>query len=169
MSGSKLTDVQSKFIESLYIENKVSIYKFVNSMTRWNSRIDREAIVQETFVTAMKKVDQLMKHPAPIHWLYMTARNKAIDELKRKINLIEIPTTLEHLDEYESAESKEDNSLLNFECILTSDEIALLQKRWGEGYTVSELAVKNSAKPGTMRMRMSRIYAKIKKVKLRTL
>ena len=135
-------------------------------MTQGNSRIDREAIAQDTFITAVQKVEHLMHHPRPIMWVMTTARNKVMDEMKRKTNIMEIPTTYEDLDKHESAEIFGDDTFPNLEDILTKDEMTLLKKHWDEGYTLSEIADMESVKPGTLRLRMSRIYAKIKKSKI---
>ena len=95
-----------------------------------------------------------------------TARNKIMDEMKRKSNFMEDPVSYEELDEYESPILSMNNSFSDFADALTSEEIALLKKHWEEGYTLSEIADMKSVKPGTLRMRMSRIYSKIKKSKM---
>lgn len=165
MTDSKLTREQSNFIEKLYFESVISVYKLVCSMIHGN-KIDREAIVQDTFELAIQKVDSLMKHSNPIQWLFTTARNKVMDELKRKINVAEIPTSYEELDVYEDIRLRRECDFSSMEDILTEDEINLLKKHWEEGYLLSEIADMNSVKLSTIKMRMSRIYAKIKKSKI---
>lgn len=166
MANSKLTQEQSDFIEKSYAKNVLAVYRLVCSMTHGWNKIDKEAVVQDTFTVAVQKVEHLMKHPAPVQWLMATARNKIMDEMKRKSNFMEDPVSYEELDEYESPILSMNNSFSDFADALTSEEIALLKKHWEEGYTLSEIADMKSVKPGTLRMRMSRIYSKIKKSKM---
>lgn len=166
MSRQKLNQKELQFIEKLYKEYHSDIMDYV-SINMFNiNNVDYESIVQDTFFTAMQKVDNLIKHANPRGWLIVTARNKMLDTMKRKMTTSEIPTSMEELDKYESYRIVEEDGLSNFDEILTQQEIELLQKRWVEGYTIEQIAKKLSTKPSTVGMRLSRIYNKIKKSKI---
>lgn len=162
MANSKLTQEQSDFIKELYCKYSARLYNIIISATNYNARIDCEAIVQDTFLTAIEKVDKLIKYSKPERWLYITAHNKTMDALKRKSNTTEELCPIEEMDEYEDTRAGEDTSLSKFEHILTKEEYELLNKHWRDGFQIAELARQGSVNPGALRMRMSRIYKKIK-------
>lgn len=158
-------DIKDKiFFEALYKDNYNDICTYISVITF--NKLDYEALAQDVFLIAFQKIDILRHHINPKGWLYNTARNIAQDALKKKMNTYEIPTPIEELDKHTANSDESDDIFCELEGFLTSDEILLLKKHFAEGQSISDIAHLRNIKTGTMRMKFSRLYKKIKNLNI---
>lgn len=123
-----------------------------------------EDLAQETFLRAMQDPDTL-EDLGPSQrraWLYRTMKNLLVDRIRRarlEDRYIETyPEETEHLEPgYGTAESA---ILLG---ALSPQDRTLFHLRYVEGYTAAELARMFQMPPGTVRARLSRSRALLKK------
>jgi RNA polymerase sigma-70 factor (ECF subfamily) len=128
-----------------------------------------EEAAQEAFTTAAQRWPQVGVPDNPRAWLITTARNRAIDRLRRnrtlagKVRQLEVPEAMsEELDE--SAIPDERLELL-FTCchpaLATDAQVALTLRSLG-GLSTEEIARAFLVSPETMKRRLTRAKAKIK-------
>lgn len=68
---------ETEFLENLYRAYYFRLTLYVQTVLGDEHRA--EEIVQDTFHTAVLKIEALMQHPAPFAWLKRTAKNKALN------------------------------------------------------------------------------------------
>ncbi len=153
-----------KFFETLYKDNYNDICTYISVITF--NKLDYESLAQDVFLIAFQKIDVLRHHINPTGWLYSTARNITMDALKKKMNTYEIPTSIEELDKCAVNPPELEDIFCELEGFLTSDEIRLLKKHFKEGQSISDIAQQCNIKTGTMRMKFSRMYKKIKNLNI---
>jgi RNA polymerase sigma-70 factor (ECF subfamily) len=128
-----------------------------------------EEVVQEAFVVAAERWPQDGVPANPAAWLITTARNRAIDRLRRertlaqKTQLLEIPEATE--DEMEEGVIQDERLELMFTCchpaLAIDGQVALTLRSLG-GLTTDEIARAFLVSEETMKRRLSRAKAKIK-------
>ena len=74
--------INSDFVRQLYEEEADRLFSFIRK-TVCNDEF-AEDILQETFCIAIRRVDELEKHPRPVAWLYMTAKYVILSECRKK-------------------------------------------------------------------------------------
>lgn len=72
--------LSSGSVESLFVEYADDVYNF---LVYYTGRRDVEDIVQETFVKAIKGLERTSNIVNPRSWLFMIARNTAMDHARR--------------------------------------------------------------------------------------
>jgi RNA polymerase sigma-70 factor (ECF subfamily) len=129
-----------------------------------------EEAAQEAFAVAAERWPREGAPANPGAWLLTTARNRAIDRIRRertlatKTQLLETPDAI--VDEYEDDAAIEDERLeLIFTCchpaLATDAQVALTLRALG-GLTTEEIARAFLVSEETMKRRLSRAKAKIK-------
>jgi RNA polymerase sigma-70 factor (ECF subfamily) len=107
--------------------------------------------------------------PNPVGWLTVTARNRAIDRVRRernlaeKLHLLEVPEVT--MDEHQDAPIEDERLQLIFTCchpaLSVEAQVALTLRTLG-GLTTEEIARAFLTSEETMKRRLSRARAKIK-------
>ena len=127
-----------------------------------------EEAVQEAFATALVKWPSIGVPPSPAGWLITTARNKALDRLRKEASRSEREHAAQLLNEVEQAEEHEvhdDHLRLIFTCChpaLAPDAQVALTLRLIGGLTTEEIAHAFLLQPSTLAQRLSRAKAKIR-------
>jgi RNA polymerase sigma-70 factor (ECF subfamily) len=127
-----------------------------------------EEAVQEAFAIALAKWPSEGIPPSPAGWLITTARNKALDRLRREASRAERQYAAQLLNDVEQAEEYDvdDNHLrLIFTCChpaLASDVQVALTLRLIGGLSTPEIAHAFLLQPATLAQRLSRAKAKIR-------
>lgn len=166
---------QDEFFTSLYREyfNQIKLYAlgYLSDPNR------AEEIAQDTFHTAMEKIDALMQMDMPIKWLKVTAKNKVRNDqktrqryLKRYLSL-EDPATPEPLsaDTTEAAVIERDEALRRvpveetIQKILSPEEMTILKRAVLEHARYAEIAQELGISLWDCQKRMQRIRIKLKK------
>ncbi len=76
-----------EFMERLYRENYQRIYRYCCGKLD-GSRAEAEDCAMEVFVRGYEKVRELMRHPCPEKWLYLTARHVVQEQYRRQIRVV---------------------------------------------------------------------------------
>jgi RNA polymerase sigma-70 factor (ECF subfamily) len=128
-----------------------------------------EEAAQEAFAIATERWPRYGTPDNPGAWLVTTARNRAIDRLRRertlaaKTLLLDVPETVE--PEVHMGTIRDERLELIFMCchpaLATEAQVALTLRALG-GLTTEEIAGAFLVAPGTMKRRLSRAKAKIK-------
>jgi RNA polymerase sigma-70 factor (ECF subfamily) len=128
-----------------------------------------EEAAQEAFAIAAERWSESELPANPRAWLIATARNRAIDRLRRsrtlaaKTHLLETPQTMEH--DLEDSTLADERLELLFTCchpaLALDAQVALTLRALG-GLTTEEIARAFLVSPATMKRRLTRAKAKIK-------
>jgi RNA polymerase sigma-70 factor, ECF subfamily len=127
-----------------------------------------EEAVQEAFAIALAKWPSDGIPPSPVGWLITTARNKALDRLRKEASRSERQHAAQLLNEVEQAEEHDvhDNHLrLIFTCChpaLAPDAQVALTLRLIGGLSTQEISHAFLLQPTTLGQRLSRAKAKIR-------
>jgi RNA polymerase sigma-70 factor, ECF subfamily len=129
-----------------------------------------EEAAQEAFAIAAERWPSDGTPDNPGAWLVTTARNRAIDRIRRertlaaKTRLLDVPEAVQHEPEDETTIPDERLELV-FTCchpaLATEAQVALTLRALG-GLTTEEIAAAFLVAPETMKRRLSRAKAKIK-------
>lgn len=127
-----------------------------------------EEAVQDAFTTAMARWPQSGVPPSPAGWIITTARNRALDHLRREATRDTRQSAAMQLWEQESVEEHDvpdDRLRLMFTCchpaLALEAQAALTLKLLG-GLTTAEIARAFLVPEPTMAQRLSRVKAKIR-------
>ena len=127
-----------------------------------------EEAVQEAFVIALANWPTTGIPPSPVGWLITTARNKALDRLRREASRPERQHAAQLLNEVEQPEEHDvhdDHLRLIFTCChpaLAPDAQVALTLRLIGGLSTEEIAHAFLLQPTTLAQRLSRAKAKIR-------
>jgi len=126
-----------------------------------------EEAVQDAFLTALQRWPAIGVPPAPAGWIITTARNRAIDRLRREASRDERQAAALQLMEADAGEHdvQDDQLRLIFTCchsaLATEAQLALTLRLLG-GLTTAEIARAFLVPEPTMAQRLSRAKAKIR-------
>jgi RNA polymerase sigma-70 factor, ECF subfamily len=127
-----------------------------------------EEAVQEAFAIALAKWPSTGVPPSPAGWLITTARNKALDRLRKEASRSERQHAAQLLNEVEQAEEHDvhdDHLRLIFTCchpaLAPGAQVALTLRLIG-GLGTEEIAHAFFLQPSTLAQRLSRAKAKIR-------
>jgi RNA polymerase sigma-70 factor, ECF subfamily len=127
-----------------------------------------EEAVQEAFAIALAKWPTTGIPPSPVGWLITTARNKALDRVRKEASRSERQHAAQLLNEVEPAEEHDvhdDHLRLIFTCChpaLAPDAQVALTLRLIGGLRTEEIAHAFLLQPTTLAQRLSRAKAKIR-------
>jgi RNA polymerase sigma-70 factor (ECF subfamily) len=127
-----------------------------------------EEAVQEAFAIALAKWPEIGIPPSPVGWLITTARNKALDRLRKEATRSERQHAAQLLNDVEQAEEHDvhdDHLRLIFTCChpaLAPDAQVALTLRLIGGLSTEEIAHAFLLQPTTLAQRLSRAKAKIR-------
>jgi len=138
-------------------------------LTRFHGDISSaEEAVQEAFAIALAKWPQTGIPPSPVGWLITTARNKALDRLRKEATRSERQHAAQLLNDVEQTEEHDvhdDHLRLIFTCChpaLAPDAQVALTLRLIGGLSTEEIAHAFLLQPTTLAQRLSRAKAKIR-------
>ena len=127
-----------------------------------------EEAVQEAFVIALAKWPANGVPPSPVGWIITTARNKALDRLRREASRSERQHAAQRLNDVEQTEEHDvhdDHLRLIFTCChpaLAPDAQVALTLRLIGGLSTQEIAHAFVLQSTTLAQRLSRAKAKIR-------
>jgi RNA polymerase sigma-70 factor, ECF subfamily len=127
-----------------------------------------EEAVQEAFAIALAKWPSTGIPPSPVGWLITTARNKALDRLRKEASRSERQHAAQLLNDVEQPEEHDvhdDHLRLIFTCChpaLAPDAQVALTLRLIGGLSTDEIAHAFLLQPTTLAQRLSRAKAKIR-------
>ena len=110
-------------------------------------------LVQETFLTAMLKREELQKHPAPRLWLFTTLRYKIMREMDKAYRKAECAPIGEEAEAREQLPEKLEDSLPKG---LSGKEREILILRFENEFSYEEIAEKKGIAQAACRQQLSR-------------
>ncbi len=157
------------FFESRYLELYEPLFRYLYRFVKDAGAA--EDLLQEVFLLAWNEREALLSHPNPDGWFYMAARNKAMNYLRLECrkDRFDLDDDGKEPSAQPATSSAEDEVLKQFFCfeelkgVLSEDELLLLRRRFGEDLALKELALDMGVSEGTLKMRFSRIFAKLRK------
>ena len=149
--------------ESLLQKNRTAVERFVRF--RLSDRTDADDLLQEIYITAYHRFNQLKKTDAFRAWLISIARNKCNDYFRRKAKLLEI--SIETLSDKELADSRygptENTVVLDtIECLGSQDKQILYLYYWKE-MPQADIAKQLQVPLGTVKSRLHTAKQNFKK------
>jgi RNA polymerase sigma-70 factor, ECF subfamily len=143
--AAELTKVRRvEALSCLYKEFGDRIYAHAYRML--GNHHDAEDVAQETFLRALKSVDQLRQEERLTSWLYSIASNLCLDHLRRKRRLWWIPLPSDDAGEAEAADGDVPSLVENGDLVrralraLPAKDALCLVLRTSEGFSASEVA-----------------------------
>lgn len=117
-------------------------------------RLDVEDLVQDVFLTAWRRLDNLRDPAAFGGWLSMIARNRATDHQRRSVDAVSLPDGLMAQDG--TAASAEAHAVLDVIRGLPDAYRETLVLRLVEGMTGPEIAERTGLTPASVRVNLHR-------------
>lgn len=147
-------------IARLYAEHREKLRIFVKASVESSSVA--EDVVHDVFVEALRRYDVLKEHPNQLGWLYVTARHKVQEYMRKSYHSKTVD-----MDESIAEMGERDKGFLETEWnqtitdLLTPDELQRFRRYFLWGYTVEELAIKEGISINNMRVRLNRLKNKL--------
>lgn len=160
--GEVLEKGQERFFTQLYLEQFDFLYHLACALLH-DDHLGYD-LVQDTFQAAFIKIDVLMRHPNPTGWLVQTMKNKAVHIYRDQKRLLELnEAMMPHADDlaFEEQESDWKERWLR---VLSEEEISLLQKYYGSGYPIQDIAKEYKISVEACYKRLQRARKKLEKV-----
>lgn len=152
------------FIMKLSEKYYKSLYLYVKKIC--DNKAFAEDIVQDTFLIAYQKADELQHHENIAAWLYQTARYRMLHVLEENLYFEELGAISEI---YNGSNGFEDEciSVLDFypeiARQLNPQDLRLILRHYEEGYSYNELAQEYRTSSSSIKMKMQRIRRQLKK------
>jgi len=152
----------SEFIRQLYLEEAGQLKKFIETLV-----FDKELaedILQETFCTAIRRIDDLKRHPNPVGWLYTTAKYIVLAESRKRSKrdkdycYEDMETQIEDPQAELVMNSTEEDMV---QSVLSEKEYQIVDLVYNQGYKNWEAAEKLDIKESTLRVKLLRIRNKL--------
>ncbi|HVF17145.1 MAG TPA: RNA polymerase sigma factor [Steroidobacteraceae bacterium] len=161
-----MADVDKAQIERIFREEYGRVIAVL--VKKFRSIELAEEAVQDAFVTAMERWPSTGLPPSPVGWIITTARNRAIDRVRRESKRDERHTVAALLTEQDADEDEpvsDDRLLLMFTCchpaLAITAQVALTLRLLG-GLNTTEIARAFLVPEPTMAQRIVRAKAKIR-------
>ncbi|MFA4977518.1 MAG: RNA polymerase sigma factor [Sphingobacterium sp.] len=148
---------------NILVEEKRSLLKhFAGKFT--NDPDEKEDLIQETLIRALKSIDDFIRHPKLMSWLYVIMKNVYINA-KRTNDIHETYIGLESTNTVES--NKSDNKFIADDiqkamCSLSEENYQVFQL-FLEGYKYHEIATYFGMPEGTIKTRIHMTRKKLQK------
>ena len=148
-------------VHELYMSFHRELTAYAAAMT--HDRSSAEDLVQETFLRALSHMDELrpMGQKPCRSWLYKTARNLYIDQVRRLSR--EVPQSGELLEQAAFEEDLSQGMVAQLVGRLPESERAIFILRYFEGYNARELGEMFSLPPATVRSRLASAKGRLRK------
>lgn len=147
-----------QFIAELYESNRDKMFRYAYRLI---GRIERaEELVQEVFVLALLHEKELIEHPKPQSWLFVTLKFQILNERRRKESSFEVS-----LDDFFSLEAKPMEEPLNavLPKELSDAERQILIWRFEEQISYEEMSERLGISQNACRIRVMRAVEKCRR------
>ena len=119
-----------------------------------------EDVVQETFLVAFRKFDDLLASLSPKGWLFKVLRHIIGDTYRKQARLLE---TLSLSEDYDIPVHDKTNLRLELEGAIGKEDLEILIKLYVERYTYQEIAKIHNISIAAAKKRVQRAKAKLRK------
>lgn len=158
-----MDDNRKAIFDRMYLDHYDSLLIYVRNAVGYGRGAVIEDILQDTFLTAWKKLDEGAKHENQGGWLMEIAKNK-LRNLRKKASSREVGID-DEITEIPSIEPGYGVSELEMIVreVLDPHEQELFQKYFVEGYSVREMAAQENLTESAFKVKMHRIRRKLQK------
>lgn len=148
-------------LESYYRNEAPGMTAFASRVL--NNESMAEVAVQETFLTALRRMDKLKSSPNPVGWLYVTLKN-IIRHMKRdRQKQLWRVISIDDMPDIPAADNKDlDLWMLLESC--SSDDARLLIEFYVEQRSLKELAEEYGITVGACKMRIKRAKERAREI-----
>lgn len=154
-----MNTAEEQYLEA-YKANEADLGRFLVAMVRDVPLA--EEILQEVWTLAWKERRTLAEHPEPRAWLFLAARNRALNELRRSRRASRaLGSLFSQGDPAVSLPSEAVEVLDLLKRTLSPADQALFVLRYAHGFNASELAAMTAATPEAIRQRLARSRARL--------
>ena len=152
---------KQEFLKQLYIDHAEWL---ISLARRWvNDEALAEDVVQEVFVAAQRKIDELITHPNPVGWLYISTHHIA-DRERRKACHKELPLEDREYCLSETQLEPEPSLAELLPNEFNDDEKKLLVLRFEEQCSYAEISERSGMSQVNCRQKISRLKKKCRKI-----
>lgn len=147
-----------QFIEELYKSNRDKMFRYAYRLI---GRVEKaEELVHEVFVLALLHEDELLQHPKPQSWLFVTLKYQILNERRKKESSSEVS-----LDDLFNLEAEKTNEPLETALPkeLPDSERQLLIWRFEEQIGYEEISESLGITQNACRLRVMRAVEKCRK------
>lgn len=158
----RLKSSQKDFIEQLYYEMFTKLYILAKHML-YNPSLSEEA-VQDTFILACIKVDDLMNSPNPKGWLVNTLKNVIHNMKRSNIRFSKQILLLDDIDSLSAGDMPEESDPdLFYIGIVSEEEYHLIKRVAIDQFSILELAEELGITVEACKKRVQRAKLKFRK------
>lgn len=151
-----MDESQSAFLERMFMENYSDLETFAYRFFK-NQELAQDA-VQETFLIAQIKIDQLMACPVPRGWLFNTLKNVNGNVYKQRQRLEDMVQE----EDYDAAEPMELSVLTEYQGAIPTEDLQLLIWIYCDEDTYTDVAERLSISLAACKKRVQRAKSKLK-------
>lgn len=155
-----MREKECRFIEKLYAEHYTKLYYYALSIIK--NHHTAENFVNETFVTAVQKVELLIEHDNPVGWLIQVLKFKLMQHMRAEGKH---PTSvpLDLVTEQSSLHSRPEDitERMFLEKVLKEKDLKMFDLFYNEGYSHQELADEFGISISASQKRLERIRKKL--------
>ncbi len=154
--------VRDELFQKLYDQTYTGLRRFVQYRSRSLHMADD--ILQEVYLEMFRHIDELAVHQNQIGWVYKTAEFKIM-----KLNEVYDRNVSRELGNQDFTEPLTDDDtegiiqLDEYRGILKEDELALVMKRYIEGYSYKEIGQMTGNTESGSKMKIMRLITKLRK------
>lgn len=145
-------------LEQLYLANYAGMEAFARRFFR-NPDIAQD-VVQETFLVAQIKLDDVLLSPSPVGWLYNTLKNIIGDTYRKRQRLLDLCVPLSDTD---AAAGDELSVRVSYEGAIDDDDLELLIWIYCEGMPYADAAQRLGVSLSALKKRVQRAKAKMRR------
>ncbi|CAM3471542.1 RNA polymerase sigma factor [Sphingobacterium prati] len=152
---------------NVLVEEKRSLLKhFAGKFT--TDPDEKEDLIQETLIRALKSIDDFIKHPKLMSWLYVIMKNVYINQYRKAKRTSDIHETYIDLESYNTIEAnKSENKFVSDDiekamCSLSEENYQIF-RLFLEGYKYHEIASYFGMPEGTVKTRIHMTRKKLQK------
>lgn len=153
------------FIEDFYRKNYRVLY--IHAYSILGKKVEAEAAVQEAFVVACQKLEELMSLDNPLGWMKSVVRYKALHILEDQKRTVSLFTSLDMLNPSDEPShcDQSDSELVEFcQQVVSKDEFAFFLRIAQGASTFLEEATERNIKPAACYKQFERIRNKLQQV-----
>lgn len=158
--------MKRKDFAGFYDKHVARIYKFVFFRVGGDKH-KAEDLTQDIFVKALDAFDRYDPSVSESAWIYTIARNHIINTAAKERPQVDIEDVGHRLyQDWEGLSERlyDEGRLLEAIQKLPKDEADLVQMKYLEGWKYKEIAAITNKTPGALRVQMSRILKKLRKI-----
>ncbi|MVZ67332.1 sigma-70 family RNA polymerase sigma factor [Sphingobacterium sp. DK4209] len=153
-------------LNTTILESSPVLMRLANNFT--NDPVEKDDLVQETFIRSLNSLEKFTKHPKLISWLYVIMKNIYLNKYRREIVRRSAEKEISYTQSFNSRIGNKAESLFVLKDVqdalkLLSGENYQIISMYLEGFKYYEIAEHMNMKEGTIKTRIHSIRKFLKK------